>query len=302
MITLLTVATGAAQTLALEGVSNARQLGGYVIGSHTVRHGALIRSANLHSATDADVAVLADTFRVAQIFDFRSTPEHDNAPDRDIPGATNYWLPCLDKAVKGIVSRSGTSSSATAPSPSSPQSGEPRGAGEGRGSGLEGLGESLLLYIERPELRQMAEGMYPMIVFDETVQGHYATFLRTLAELPEGHAALWHCTQGKDRAGWATALLLAALGADRDLIVEDFARSNDAYQPLVDALTAKGRAAGIADESLDIIPALIGVSVPNFIRTLDAITARYGSLDAYLTEAIHCDDDLRTRLRARFLE
>lgn len=39
-------------------------------------------------------------------------------------------------------------------------------------------------------------------------------------------AVLWHCTEGKDRCGLTTALVLEALGVDRDTILEDYLKTN----------------------------------------------------------------------------
>ncbi|MGM9642156.1 MAG: tyrosine-protein phosphatase [Eubacteriales bacterium] len=49
-------------------------------------------------------------------------------------------------------------------------------------------------------------------------------FMRTLME--EDGAVLWHCTQGKDRTGIASAAILLALGVDRDDIMRDYMRTN----------------------------------------------------------------------------
>lgn len=269
-----------AEVITLTGVQNVRQLGGYLIGDKAIRADVLLRSANLSAATDSDLLVLHDTYHVAQVFDFRSTIEHESAPDRIIEECEYFWLPCLEQAVQGMgkeISSKPSNSGSTSK-----------------------IGEAILQYLNHPQVKQMAENLYPMIVFDEKVQQNYASFLRTLVSLPDGHAALWHCTQGKDRAGCATAFLLAALGADRTLIVDDFAKSNKSYQELINKLINK-----IDDDAdgskANIIYALIGVSVKNFERTLDAIDARYGSLDNYLTEALNCDALLRDALRKKFL-
>lgn len=39
-------------------------------------------------------------------------------------------------------------------------------------------------------------------------------------------AVLWHCTEGKDRCGIITALVLEMLGADRRTILEDYLKTN----------------------------------------------------------------------------
>lgn len=44
-------------------------------------------------------------------------------------------------------------------------------------------------------------------------------------------AVLWHCTEGKDRCGIMTALILEALGADRETIMEDYLKTNQINLP-----------------------------------------------------------------------
>ena len=39
-------------------------------------------------------------------------------------------------------------------------------------------------------------------------------------------AVLWHCSEGKDRCGMTTALILEALGVDREIIREDYLKTN----------------------------------------------------------------------------
>ncbi len=44
-------------------------------------------------------------------------------------------------------------------------------------------------------------------------------------------AVLWHCTEGKDRCGITTAIVLEMLGVDRDLIMEDYLKTNVINMP-----------------------------------------------------------------------
>lgn len=279
---LMSISLSAQYNLTLTGVSNARQLGGYQIGEKHVKCNALLRTANLSTATQEDIKQLEEIYKVACVFDFRSSYERNLSPDQELRDCENIWLPCLEKSVKGMDTR--------------------RQAEPGKKHSAEAMGASILANLSQPVMRQMAEGLYQMIAFDEEVQANYTTFLQRLATLPEGRSALWHCTQGKDRAGCASAFLLAALGADRKLIVEDFARSNDNYRELVEKLVVAAKEKGHTDEEIEVIYALVGVSVPYFEQMLDMIDQRYGSLDNYLTTALKCDENLREQLRNRFLE
>lgn len=109
-------------------------------------------------------------------------------------------------------------------------------------------------------------------------------------------AVLWHCTQGKDRAGCASALLLAALGADRQLIMKDFILSRDNYQPLVDKIPAQTEA------QKNVLNTLVSANPVIFEAALDSLDHRYGSLDNYLRDVLGITDSMKIILRKRYLD
>ena len=51
-----------------------------------------------------------------------------------------------------------------------------------------------------------------------------------------GGAILWHCSEGKDRCGITSALVLEALGADRDTIMADYLKTNEVNLPKAAAI------------------------------------------------------------------
>jgi protein-tyrosine phosphatase len=58
----------------------------------------------------------------------------------------------------------------------------------------------------------------------------FARFLGLLAEA-EGAPLLFHCTAGKDRTGFAAALILHVLGADPETIEADYLATNGLWRP-----------------------------------------------------------------------
>ena len=76
----------------LQGVLNARDLGGIRIGDKTVRSGLLLRTAHLNDATDEDVRHLSEDLHLKKIFDFRTFQESSAQPDRPIPGAEHILI------------------------------------------------------------------------------------------------------------------------------------------------------------------------------------------------------------------
>ena len=55
---------------------------------------------------------------------------------------------------------------------------------------------------------------------------------------------LWHCTEGKDRCGLVTAMLLTALSVSREQIVEDYLITNEVNGPKAEAMYQKLLASG----------------------------------------------------------
>lgn len=241
-----------------------------------VRRNMLLRTAHLHDATDEDIRRLHDDYRLRRIFDFRSLGEAEFLPDREVEGATHHLLPTIDLSAERISEQ---------PIPQ---------------EAFLDLERHIVNYSFYPEVQQMAADMYPSLIRSEYSQLQYATFLRLIIETPDG-GVLWHCFQGKDRTGWGAAFILSALGVDREEIIQDFDRSNDAYRELVDRLNSEIVSRGGGEPEMDVVQAFMGVSTKNFRRTLDLIDREFGGMIAYLNEQLMISRDDLLLLRRRYL-
>ena len=257
-------------------IVNARDLGGIRIGNQVVREGLLLRTAHLHDAAPEDLTRLSEHYHLRRIFDFRSHPEASLQPDQAVPGAQYLLLPTLD-----IQAELAT------------------GEAIPEETWLD-LPKHIVKLAFTKMFQEKARQLYPSLILSEFSQLQYATFLNLILETEEG-AVLWHCSQGKDRTGIGAALLLGALGADRETIVKDFDRSNDSYRPLVEKLCADVEAAGGGQEEKEVVRAFMGVSVHNFCRGLDIIDANWGSIPGYLEEQMDIDHQDLLKLRRRYL-
>ena len=259
------------QLIGVSSAHNARQLGGYIIGDKQIKKDLLLRTARLSALSAEDSLLLAEKYKVQCIYDFRSAGEIQTAPDV-IPGSSRH-LPLS-------ISFSDNNGQADYKVESDAQ-----------------MIQMLLENAEHPMIQAMCEVMYDKIFFEESSQEVYRRFFADLLTLdPNDGAVLWHCTQGKDRAGCASAMLLAALGADRDLIMADFTLSKHYYDPH----TAKIPTATEAQQKA--ISTLISANPAIFEATLDKVEARYGSLERYLTECIGVTPEMMETLREKFLE
>lgn len=267
------------RTIPFKGIENGRELGGLVMqDGRSILPGKLVRSGNLSKATDRDVAILKDRFHLSDVYDFRFDAEAQADPDRVIDGVTVTSLSTLPQAfIDGFSSGRADSSQVKAAD----------------------FMEALAKYAFDPRAQQMAKMLYPAIVTDTLSQQRYGEFLKGVLNAQGG--VLWHCSQGKDRAGWGSAFVLAALGADRKTIVEDFNLSNVFYEPYVEALSARIREMGGGEEELAFIHAMVGVSVENFETTLNLIDSQYGSLNAYLEKALGFTARQQEQLQNKYL-
>ena len=279
MTLLASINICAQQFLPVEGIVNARDLGGYEVqGGLSVKTGKLIRAAHLADATDADIAYL-ESIPVALVVDFRTDMEMKGKADRDIPGAKYVHLP---------VDVSG-SSRITAEEKNSLAGGQKFDV------------RDIVVYAAFNEKAQaLVEAMYPTLFFNPDCQRQFASFFRMVLETEDG-AVIYHCSQGKDRTGVASALLLAALGADRETIVADFDATNRVYEKDVKEYSQRVIANGGTEKELAVVKAFLGCNTENFIKALDAVEEQYGSLENYLKGPIGLSEtDLET-LRGRYL-
>ncbi|MBR4524609.1 MAG: tyrosine-protein phosphatase [Bacteroidales bacterium] len=268
------------RTIPFERIENARELGGLVMqDGRSIQWGKLVRSGNLSLASDQDVAMLKDRFGLSDVYDFRFDAEVESDPDRAVDGVTITRLSTLPQAFVDVFTSGRTDTTKI-------QSAN--------------ILETLAEYAFVPKAQELADKLYPAIVMDTLSQRLYGQFLKGVLNAKGG--VLWHCSQGKDRAGWATAFVLAALGADRKTIVEDFSLSNVSYAPAVKALSERITQLGGGEGELAFIRAMVGVSVENFESTLDLIDARYGSLAAYLEKALGFTAEEQTALRNKLLK
>jgi protein-tyrosine phosphatase len=119
----------------------------------------------------------------------------------------------------------------------------------------------------------------------------YARFFQQL--LDQTTPLVFHCTAGKDRTGFAAALLLSALGVDRDDIVQDYLLTNQLY-----VRSPKVEAPGPAH----VMDVLWSVR-PEFLEAaFQVIDEEHGGLESYLAGPLGLGMGERERLRNSLLD
>lgn len=124
-----------------------------------------------------------------------------------------------------------------------------------------------------------------------------ASVLSTIAEAPDG-AVLFHCTAGKDRTGLIAALLLAVVGVEQALIVEDYALTKEHIAPAIEGFLADAARRGM---DIEHFRPLLACEAATMVATLAHLSSSHGSIDTYLA-AIGVTRSVVDRLRQRLSE
>ncbi len=119
------------------------------------------------------------------------------------------------------------------------------------------------------------------------------SFRALFVHLLGDHAPLViHCTAGKDRTGFACALVLHALGVPDEVIAEDYLLTNRFYR----------RDPASATDLPDDVKQAIGSVDASFLAAgFDAIRADYGHLENYFEQGLGVGNRERAALKARYL-
>ena len=120
------------------------------------------------------------------------------------------------------------------------------------------------------------------------------SFRALFGHLVEDHAPLViHCTAGKDRTGFACALILHALDVPEEVIADDYLLTNRFYR----------RDPTSGTDLPDDVRQAIGMVDASFLQAgLDAVHAEYGDLETYFRDGLKVGARERAELRARYLD
>jgi protein-tyrosine phosphatase len=144
----------------------------------------------------------------------------------------------------------------------------------------------------------MMADLYRTFVHGAKQQAAFAQALRMIAD-PGQLPLLFHCSAGKDRTGWLSAVLLTVLGVDRDVIMADYLRTNEASTRLHQVVV--GLLEGKVDDPEVILP-MVQARAAYLEAAYAEADRRYGGLAGYLRDGLGVDDDLVAALRTNLLD
>lgn len=252
--------------LALEGVENFRDFGGYgAAGGAVIPSGQFWRSAHHGQATPRDLEAI-DALNLAVVVDLRRPKERDAAPTPRPPGFT------------GQVIDNDFGDQAEAPH---------------------------VAFLRETDLTaQSAQAFfldyYAKAPFEPRHGELFRRYFEALAAAPG--PVLIHCTAGKDRTGLLCALTHHVLGVHRDDQIADYLLTNAAARLEERApVMAKALEQQLGKTPSDVaVRAFLGVDARYLEQAFAAIEAERGSVDAYLAD-LGVDAAAAERLRAKLL-
>ncbi|MFG2169577.1 tyrosine-protein phosphatase [Micromonospora chersina] len=258
----------------LVGAPNARDLGGLpTTDGRRVRAGRLIRTAALGRLADEDLPVLGK-LAPACVVDLRHGTEQAVAPpDRLVGEPRVVHLPVYDAAHPVFTYVSAVL-----------------------------LGHDLDAYEElaREGMPGAMAAIYRWFVTGESAREGFGAAVRLAADaasLP----LLFHCSAGKDRTGWLSVVLLAALGVEEPAIRADYLRHNELTESLREVLLA-----AMTRRRPDLDPTvarpLLEVRPEYLDAAYEEVRRVHGSFDAYLRDGLGVTDGTLAALRANLLE
>ncbi len=251
--------------LDLEGGINFRDLGGYQgADGRTVRWRTLLRSGHLADLTDSDIATL-EALSLSHIHDLRKSDEQQRTPNRPLR-ATSY----SDYQMQiGSLAR----------------------FWEYLDNG--GLSAESAHQLVSQGYRHCVPRVTPKLSF----------VLHCLLD-NSGQASLFHCTAGKDRTGIVVATVLAALGVERQTIIEDYLLTLEHFdnRPLLAIVEQHLRDAGVTAWERSWLMPYISVHEENIVQFFAGIDEQFGSFDRFVAEGLGLTQQEVTQLRDGYLE
>lgn len=254
--------------LNFEGIANFRDLGGYANEQgQQVKWGVLYRSGTFAHSSKADLQGLQQ-LQLATLIDFRSGGEKEEEPNQ-LPQPASFTvveIPTLDEGNKALV-------------------GEVMERVES--GNFDGFDPDQFMLTAN---RQFATEFTPQ----------FRQFIHTVLDAG-GKPVAWHCSAGKDRTGFASAILLRVLGVPQETVMRDYMESKQhALEARKNQLLLLRVFKG--EEAADKLAIMMGVEEAWLRAAFEEIDARWGSFDNYVSEGLQLTDRDIAKLRNQLLE
>ena len=254
--------------LNFEGIANFRDLGGYQTDDgRRVQWGRLYRAGTFSASSAADLSNLAQ-LQLNTLIDFRSAAEKTEEPNR-LPDPVEFEIveiPILDEGNKTLV-------------------------------------DDIMARIDSgnfddfdPDLAMVQANRQFASEFTPQFRQFMAAVLAA-----DGAPVVWHCSAGKDRTGFAAAILLRVLGVPQDVVMQDYmASAENALEARRSQLLLLRVFKG--EEAADKLAVMMGVEEAWLRAAFEEIDAQWGNFDNYVRQGLELQPADIARLRQTLLQ
>lgn len=248
------------KTYELSKQKNIRELGGLITkDGHQIKYGKLFRGGSLIRLTEEDVDIVKG-FHLTDIIDFRSPNEFVSLPDYPFENVKMHNIPVLVQSTDEEAKR--------------------------RISSADG---NLLWFLEdQTSGFEHLRKVYREFVTTKEGINAFSKFFEIISK--ENVVTYFHCSQGKDRTGFAAYLLEIALGVSEEDALEDYLLSNTAMEKRAEALLRSVEYKPFYNEEYkkNLID-VFSVKVEYMQSAIDAINELYGSTMAFIIKGLGVD-------------
>lgn len=128
----------------------------------------------------------------------------------------------------------------------------------------------------------------------------YSKFLKDLAK--EQKPTMFHCTAGKDRAGFAAAITLIAIGVSKEDAINDYMKTNEYTAKRIDEMISKIELMSLYQTDGELLRPLLGVEREYLEAAFKAAENEYGSIENYIRSGLNISEKEIQQLRSFLLE
>lgn len=267
-----------AERIILSGMPNTRDLGGYFTkDGRKIKEKRLIRSGALGHGTKEDFVRLTEDYGLVKIIDFRTGVEKEQLPDPVLSGVEYIHNPIFLEEAMGISREKKL-----------------------KETNIVDVMIRICTEIGGDNNKYM-EILYPLMVTDAFPIGQFGKFFRHLAEQKKG-SILYHCSEGKDRVGTATALFLSLMGVSEETVMEDYLLTNVLIQKKRESILSLSRQRGCSEELLQQIDSMNSVDGRYLQAVFEKLKECYGSVEGFFQTGMGFSKDWIEELKENYLE
>ena len=254
----------------LEGVSNFRDFGGYKIQNGAkIKEGLLYRSESLARLTNNDLKVI-ESLGIKVVCDLRADDEVHKEPDRisNNSGVKSAHIPMKSKRYNEL---------ALIPRIIALVSGKAR----------------------KINFEKVLIEIYKEFVTDFTDE--FSTILKLIAER-DNLPILIHCKGGKDRTGFACALIQLLLDVPMELVEQDYLLTNDCFEDIKDEFMNRFRYLSIFGVTREKLLPFFEARKKYLEAALNQIKKDYGTINDYIQKGLNFSEKDILNLKYILLE